>query len=81
MDEKLAGCFDVERSGNQLNVWMEISDEWCPTEIYTGPGLIIAFINYIVGSSKFAGDSKMSGAIDTPEGLNPSQRDLDKFKK
>lgn len=46
-----------------------------------GPGLIIFFISYIVGSSTFAGDSKMSGAIDTPKGLNTSQRYLDKAQE
>ncbi|KAF4803102.1 hypothetical protein TURU_020621 [Turdus rufiventris] len=29
----------------------------------------------------FADDSKISGAIDRPEGLNTSQRDLDKLRK
>ena len=36
MDEELAAGSSLESGSQWLNVWMEISDEWCPPGIGAG---------------------------------------------
>ena len=36
MDKELAVGLCLESGGQRLNVWMEISDEWCPPGVGAG---------------------------------------------
>lgn len=51
-----------------------------PSGVYTGTGLFNVFLNYIGGGIiKFADDTKLNGAADTPEGWNIIHMDWDKL--
>ncbi|KAJ7423077.1 creatine kinase S-type, mitochondrial-like [Pitangus sulphuratus] len=58
---------------------MDISDEWRPSGVHIGDSVINKGIECIL--SKFADDTKLCGTVDTPEGWDAIQRDLDKLKK
>ena len=36
MDKELAAGSSPESSGQWLSIWMEISDEWCPSGVSSG---------------------------------------------
>jgi len=36
MDKELAAGLSLESGGQWLNVWMEMSDKWCPTGVGAG---------------------------------------------
>lgn len=82
MDKKLVGWSHLQGNGQQLRVLMDTSDKWCPSGVHTGTRVTIIFINDMDECTlSKADDTKLSGAADTPEGQDASQRDLDKFEK
>ncbi|KAJ7425806.1 hypothetical protein WISP_20177 [Willisornis vidua] len=64
---------------------MDMSDKWCPSGVLTGTR-VIQYLNDIDKViecilSKFADDTKLSGAVDTPEEQDVIHRNLDKLGK
>ena len=85
MDEELAAGSSPESGGQWLNVWMETDDEWCPPGVGAGADVCNIFINDIDSAlectlSTFVHDTKLWGAVNTPEGWDVIQRDLDKLE-
>ena len=85
MDEELIARLCTESSDPRLNVWMEISDEWCPQGsvlkwmlFNTSTNDINSGIKYPL--SKFVDDTKLCGVADTPEGQDAIQIHLDRLK-
>ena len=65
--------------------WRSVS-EWRFSGVSAGTNTLNTFnsdidirIKYIL--SKFAGDTKLCGAVNTPEGQDATQRDLDRLKR
>ena len=82
MNKEVAARSYPENDGQWLNVWLKISDKWCSS--LDRCSLISSSVTLTVGLSALSTSvdaTKLCGAVNTLEGQNAIQRDLDKFEK
>ena len=85
VDKELVSRSYEECSYQWLTVWVEISDEWCPSGVSNGTSALYIFISNINSEiectiSRFADDTKRWGAVDIHEGQAAVQTDLDRIE-
>jgi len=86
VDKELVGWSHSKSCGQWLNVQVETRDEWHFSGVSTRPALFNMFVgdmdSGIEGTlSKFADDTKLCGLVNTLEGRDPIQRDLDGLQR
>lgn len=75
-----------ETSAELFDIQMEISDQWCHQASKLGSVVFNTFINGIDSGvecslRKFVDYTKLSGVVDSPEGQDAIQRELNKIEK
>jgi len=86
VDKELAGWSHSKSWGQQLDVQVETSGEWCSSGVSIGTTLFNIFVSEMDSGiecipSNFASDTKLCRAVNTLEGRNAIQRDPDRLKR
>ncbi|GAB0203619.1 mitochondrial enolase superfamily member 1 [Grus japonensis] len=72
--------------GHTVRIQVETSDKWCASGLVVGLALFNVFVGDMDSGiectlSKFADDTKLCGAVNTLEGRDAIQRDLDRLER
>lgn len=78
MDRKLASWKETEGDGGRLLFRLEACDQWCASGFGAGPIAVLSFIPMVWMISKFADDTKVGGIVDSEDGCQELQQDIDR---